>query len=801
MKKPFFVTFILITLFIHGVFAQINIGGTPYGLSEAAKSLTEEVPFVVTPALDMQAIVAEDEREDHGIHKIGRRFGIEHDVDYGLHNAGVWSCLPDGGKLWRLGVECPEALSINLIFDQYLLPSGATLYLFDENGKDILGGFTDYNNQEDGFFATSLIFSDRIIIEYYQPADAEFDGALHLQQIIHGYRGAGEFLKNGKGFGQSGYCQRNVRCEEGEGWEDQIRSVFCFLSGGRELCSGAMINNTEEDGRPYALTAYHCWDAAQNPGTWVLRFNWESPTCENPSSNPPFQTMSGATLKALWENTDFCLVELNQRIPDNYDAYFSGWSRSDQPSPTAMCIHHPALDIKKISPAGQLSINGRYWFAPWSTGACTEGGSSGSPLFDANQRIIGQLLGGSSYCGAPTSMMNDVYGRVDLSWDGGGTPETRLKDWLDPLESNVEYLNGYQPDLLMNDAMLVEILDVADKYYCIQKITPKVVIQNKGRNALTNAAISYQLNDAAPVSMLWTGNLQQEEKEEVVLPAFTSEYGNHAIVFSIKIENDEIPYNNDLSKEIEVKNCVVAAFPFIEDFENDGEMPDCIENKPSAGESVWKIAKSGQNGAGNPTEPFSGDYNARFYSSTYDEAAILVLYLDFSALKNPQIHFRYAQGKRGSSGDILRVYFKKDVNDEAWTLLKEFSEPISEWTQAFVNIPSSVEIGAVAFEGYSQNGAGVVIDEIIIDENPNAIECAELQNIRIFPNPANTQLFVEGADIKSFEIYNLSGQLIESKAKINNSFIDVSHYDSGFYLIKIITTQGNSVVKRVNITH
>jgi len=67
-----------------------------------------------------------------------------------------------------------------------------------------------------------------------------------------------------------------------------------------------------------------------------------------------------------------------------------------------------------------------YWRINWEDGS-TEGGSSGSPVFDDNQRIIGQLRGGYAAC---SNDENDWYGRLSRSWTGGGTADTRLSDWL-----------------------------------------------------------------------------------------------------------------------------------------------------------------------------------------------------------------------------------------------------------------------------------------------------------------------------------------------------------------------------------
>ncbi len=75
----------------------------------------------------------------------------------------------------------------------------------------------------------------------------------------------------------------------------------------------------------------------------------------------------------------------------------------------------------------------------WEDGT-TEGGSSGSCLWDEfTQRCVGQLHGGYASCSSITS---DWYGKLSVSWTGGGTDDSRLSNWLDPGDTGVTYLNG-----------------------------------------------------------------------------------------------------------------------------------------------------------------------------------------------------------------------------------------------------------------------------------------------------------------------------------------------------------------------
>src|SRR5690606_879424 len=92
-------------------------------------------------------------------------------------------------------------------------------------------------------------------------------------------------------------------------------------------------------------------------------------------------------------------------------------------------IHHPSGDVKKIcfdnnAPTQVTYGNASCWrVVNWESGT-TEPGSSGSPLFDQNQRIVGQLYGGTASC---SSITHDNYGRFDVSWEGTNS-SNRLRD-------------------------------------------------------------------------------------------------------------------------------------------------------------------------------------------------------------------------------------------------------------------------------------------------------------------------------------------------------------------------------------
>ena len=147
------------------------------------------------------------------------------------------------------------------------------------------------------------------------------------------------------------------------------------------------------------------------------------------------------SLRATYAGSDFSLLELNgSTLPGNI--YHAGWDATAAAPPSTVGIHHPNAGVKSISfsnsPPSVWSTN--YWQANWDSGV-TEHGSSGSCLFSTTtKRCIGQLLGGPSAC--LSSSKWDYYGRFSVSWNGGGSAATRLRDWLDPNNAGLTAMDG-----------------------------------------------------------------------------------------------------------------------------------------------------------------------------------------------------------------------------------------------------------------------------------------------------------------------------------------------------------------------
>lgn len=424
--------------------AQIQQAGTPYNWHK--KKLDKIViPIIEMDQLNMKSIEEEDEVVDQ-YKETPYRFGIEKEVDVDLFSEGKETILPKGDKLYQLAFYCPKATSINFLFNEFSIPEGGQLTIWSADRTEFIGAFNHLNNKEYNSFAVGLVHSNKVVIEYYEQAGVTEQAEINIGTVIHGYRSVvNKFDDPAKGpYGNSGSCNMNVNCPDGAPWQNEKRGVALILNGGQAWCTGSLINNTAEDGSSYFLTAAHC-DA--NESNWVFYFNHESSGCTG-STGPTNQSISGATQLASGAASDYHLVQLSTSVPSSYEPYYNGWDRSGNAVSTAVGIHHPAGDIKKISfdddPLTKTSYlsntstsNGNHWrVETWERNTTTEGGSSGSPLFDQNHRIIGQLHGGYAACGNSSS---DWYGALGSSWSG-------LASYLDPLGTGATTLDAYDPN-------------------------------------------------------------------------------------------------------------------------------------------------------------------------------------------------------------------------------------------------------------------------------------------------------------------------------------------------------------------
>jgi len=437
-----------LSLFPEVMTAQISYGGQPASFSLKEKAAVV-IPIVrVEHVSNRQLMKAEPQS---GLRLKPYKFAHTFKVDITPQNSGTWTVAADGTKIWRVKILSQGAYSLNIIFDRFKLPDHAKLFIYSPNHKKVLGAFTANNESGYGTLAVRPLAGDEMVVEYDEPADAEFSGQLRITKVNHDYKNA----FGDRPLGQAGLCNVDVYCTDGQDLALQKQSEVRLIIAGSELCSGTMVNNTSQDGTPYLITAGHCITSATDAEQTVYYFNYESPDCgQNLGSIDGYvdQTVSGSILKARSDSLDFALVEMQNMPPANYRPYFSGWNNSAFVPASTFAIHHPNGDVKKLSRdndspgVGSFSskyISNAFWVIHrWDVGT-TEAGSSGSGLIvNSSHQLIGTLTGGAATCADP---VNDYFAMLNKQWSYYSASNMQLAIWLDPSGSGSTSVNGLDP--------------------------------------------------------------------------------------------------------------------------------------------------------------------------------------------------------------------------------------------------------------------------------------------------------------------------------------------------------------------
>ena len=492
MKKLLPISLLAICLIIgQWVSAQINSGVLP---KSAVAQLSEiSVPQVDVATPDLAALQAKSEKsiQDGTPLKTGFIMPLQLTTD----NAGIWEHTDDGYDIWRLRLHNAQALGCCALFERFQLPEGSEFFVYNSDKSLIYGPYTNEDNPSGENYSSGLFTGGDMILEYVSPKhlfNQVENPDIQIAGYVYFFRSEGlpdnriPGTRDGDtGYGASQSCMININCSEGDNWRTQQKGVGRMMGvtgdGYVGWCSGTLINNTMGDGTPYFLTANHCADGTdiQYFNYFKVYFHYECPFCTC-STEPGATVYTGVTKIAsspIQGGSDFLLLKLKNTTWNklkNDGLILNGWSKSASPSSSGVCIHHPAGDVKKISTytstltsgtfrtsddGGQtweIGATDAYWVVPWATTthgrSVTEGGSSGSPLFNSNGLVVGTLTGGRSECTYdPTA--REYYGKMSYHWTSAGTTDNkRLQPWLDPVPLSQATCN---------------ILDLSSSFYVI----------------------------------------------------------------------------------------------------------------------------------------------------------------------------------------------------------------------------------------------------------------------------------------------------------------------------------------------
>ena len=153
----------------------------------------------------------------------------------------------------------------------------------------------------------------------------------------------------------------------------------------------------------------------------------------------------------------------------------------------------------------------------------------------------------------------------------------------------------------------------------------------------------------------------------------------------------------------------------------------------------------------------------------------------------PEVILRWTEPESGSTGNLLGYRILKDG-----IIMEELPQSQQEYFDLNVDFDETHEYIVIAI---FDDGCEAESDPLSVTVIWDAIH-ENGKEAKIYPNPANDILHVEGSDVILVEVFNIMGQ---SVMNINENFetVDIGHLQNGIYFIRIKTTEGEKTVKLV----
>jgi hypothetical protein len=164
---------LLMALFIgNQAISQVGVKGAPasFAYSDPNAFRSSETPLVAPVNFDVQKLLAEDRIAKENNAPLRTAMVIP--VELNAKNSGEWTTLPNGQQIWRLTVHAPDAIAIMLYYDEFIIPEGGKLFIYNEDHTHVIGAYTNLTNPSTGAFATEFVAGDKITLEYNAPPDA-----------------------------------------------------------------------------------------------------------------------------------------------------------------------------------------------------------------------------------------------------------------------------------------------------------------------------------------------------------------------------------------------------------------------------------------------------------------------------------------------------------------------------------------------------------------------------------------------------------------------------------------------------
>ena len=179
--------------------------------------------------------------------------------------------------------------------------------------------------------------------------------------------------------------------------------------------------------------------------------------------------------------------------------------------------------------------------------------------------------------------------------------------------------------------------------------------------------------------------------------------------------NNSGTYSAGLPQHASTPLDIVENFPWTEDFENEGNIPNGWTQRQIKSSGVdWSFVTG--NGGSHPSTAHNGTYNAclKDQSSGSNETRLISPAFDLGNRSDVTLTFWHTQEDWSGDQDELTVFYRTS-SSSGWIQLAQYTNSISAWTQETLSLPDVTSDYYICFQGNAAYGYGVCIDDVTID--------------------------------------------------------------------------------------
>ena len=405
-----------------------------------------------------------------------------------------------------------------------------------------------------------------------------------------------------------------------------------------------------------------------------------------------------------------------------------------------------------------------------------------------------------------------------------GEDNTYGKGMIDVLAAYNELSLTYTPtppNQNTYDIAVNKIINPNNNFKCSPTLNPQIIIKNLGSSTITNAAITYQLNDEAVTNFSWVGTLLAGDTALINLPAITAlTFGNYELKIKATIDTNNIEcdyINNQRIVRFNVRE-TIGTLPYSEDFENMSINDSEWLLKNTDGSITWDTI---------PTAGLAGsNYSAtmQLYSYNNQNEKDELISTNITLPNQDSIFVRFDLAYQyllpiPSLADSLSVLISTDCGLNYTTVYNKggadlethttstnnfVPQTADQWRTEYIDITSFANNDVIVkFVCHNKSGNNLYVDNIWVYEGVEPLATGVQENnitaLAIYPNPTSNTITVDlgnnDIDNSSLEIYNLLGTKVSEKQIVNKvNQLHLETFSNGIYIVKF--TNKNGVISK-----